>query len=488
MSMTHFAAPADDHGGQQPRFCPHCGHPVDPADTFCQNCGYNLVTDQATAPEQSAVTPPTTPTSTPNQPTPQPRRQRLTKKQKTRWWLGGLVAVILIGLVVWGGQYYSRTATLNRITADIQSGKHLTRDFTTSSTDLKLSASKLAPVNRYYRDHAQALSDLKQQLAAGGRSTDGTFAYRSTGRHWLLFPKYQISVSPVYPTVTTNHAKTVITLDQKTVATATSDSYTKKLGALVPGEYHLQASGKVGGHQLTNSSDYHITSDKTYDLELKTVSVTFNTVPASTITLNGKKIGSADSSGTFTLKNEPWSANMNIQATYSSTAGTAKSNSVLLDKNADGTSVDLNYPGVIDQSDADDFFSNLFSSVQDVANGTDDDDDDALDSFFQNGSSNTEYQQLKSMADGYYKDDDIDYTDMTTTIKDIKPGPNRTSLVAYTVKYDFTLDDYDYDHIQTFQYTATVKDTSRDSSADQNNQIIKISPAQKINDYHDDND
>jgi hypothetical protein len=92
------------------------------------------------------------------------------------------------------------------------------------------------------------------------------------------------------------------------------------------------------------------------------------------------------------------------------------------------------------------------------------------------------------MADGYYKDDDIDYTDMTTTIKDIKPGPNRTSLVAYTVKYDFTLDDYDYDHIQTFQYTATVKDTSRDSSADQNNQIIKISPAQKINDYHDDND
>lgn len=505
MNQRPFYAPADDQaGGDRPNFCPHCGQPVAPTDTFCQNCGYNLVTDQVTNDQTPEAPQPTTSaqpnpqptasqTTTP-QPAPTPQRRPrtpLTKSQKVKWWGLGLVGVVLIGLIGWGGHYYSKATTLDRITSDIRSGKHLTHDFASSSADLKLTTAKLVPVNRYYRDHPQQLASLKAQLAAGGRSTDGHFTYRSTGRRFLLFPKYQINVTPVYPTVTTNHAKTVISLDHHTVATANSDTYTKKLGALVPGEYHLQASGKVGSHQLTNSSDYHITSDTTYDLELRTISATFNTVPASTIYLNGKKVGTADNTGTFTLKDEPWSANMRVYAQYGSTNGTAKSNTVMLDKNADGDTVDLKYPGVIDESDADDFISNLFTAIENLSNGGDmddatDDEDDDLDAFFENGSGNTEYQQFKSMGQGYYQDDNIGGTTITTTIKDIKPGPDRTSLVTYTVKYDFMLDDYD--HIQTFQYTATVKDTSHDSDASLNNQIVKITPAQKINDYHDNDD
>ncbi|WP_231921651.1 zinc ribbon domain-containing protein [Levilactobacillus zymae] len=493
MHQTPYFSPATDQaGGHSTRFCPHCGHPVSATDAFCQNCGYNLKTEQAAADQiaQDQAPKPKAPA-----PAPQPRRPRRpwTKRRKLLWGLGGVVAVALIAGIAWGQHYYSKEATLNRAIADIRSGRHLTRELTSSSTDLKLTTTNLIPLNRYYRAHQRALNQLQAQLLSSGSSQDGNFTYRETGRHWLLFPKYQISVSPVYPTVTTNHRGTVISLDHQTVATATSNDYRKKLTALVPGEYHLQASGKVGSHQLTNSSDYHITRNQAYDLDLTTVSVTVNTASGSAILLNGKKIGTADGNGTYALKDEPWSDNMTLSAQYVSSAGTAKTRSVTVAKHDDGTTVNLDYPDLIDSGTADDFFSDLFTAVQNLADNGDmgdatDDDGDPMSDFFENGESNADFAELKQMAKGYYHDDHLDAIGMDTDVKSVAPGPNGTSLVTYTVKYDFGLTDEDYDHIQTFQYTATVKDSSSNDDTSQINQVVKISPAQKLNDYHDDDD
>ncbi|KRL93732.1 zinc ribbon domain-containing protein [Levilactobacillus hammesii] len=501
MHLTPFAAPADNQpGGGQNHFCPNCGNPISPDDIFCQNCGYNLQADNATQPNTNTVPDqqpqPTRQQATqqqaPQQPTRQPRRPRqpMTKAKKIQWWSIGGVVVLLVIFFVWGNQHYSRAATLDREIASIKSGKNLTATFTSGSTDLKLSKSKLLPVNRYYSEHAKDLATLKSELQTGGSSSDGNFTYKQNGHHLLFFPKYQISVSPVYPTITTNHTGNVIKLDNQKIATATSDDYTKKLDAMVPGEYHLQSSGKVGSHHLTNSGDYHITNNKTYDLELTTVSVTFNTVPASAIYLNGKKIGNADDSGMYALNDEPWSSDMSAYAQYSSSAGKATTPSVHISKTDDQSDVDLDYKGMIEESDADDFFDNLFTAVDNLSNqgdmdeATDDDDDDMAD-FFANGSSNAQYSELKQMAEGYYKDDDLNGIDMSTDIKNVKPGPNETSLVTYTVKYDFALDDYD--HIQTFQYTATLKPANDDNSS-QSYEITKISGSQKVNDYHEDSD
>lgn len=493
MHVTSFAAPADNQpGGGQNHFCPNCGNPISPDDIFCQNCGYNLQAANATTDNNDANPQnqqPTRQAPTPTRPTRQPRKP-MTKAKKIQWWSIGGVVVVLILFFVWGNQHYSRNATLDREIASIKSGKHLTTTFTSGSSDLKLSKTKLLPVNRYYTDHAKALATLKSELQASGSSNDGNFTYKQTGHHLLVFPKYQISVSPVYPTITTNHTGNVVKLDNHKIATATSDDYTKKLGALVPGEYHLQSSGKIGSHQLTNSGDYHITGNKTYDLELTTVSVTFNTVPASAIYLNGKKIGNADDSGMYNLNDEPWSSDMSAYAQYSSSAGKATTPSVHIRKSDDQSDVDLNYNNMIDESDADDFFDNLFTAVENLSDQGDiddatDDDDDAMADFFANGSSNAEYAQLKQMAEGYYKDDNLNYINMDTDIKSVKPGPNETSLVTYTVKYDFELDDYD--HIQTFQYTATLKPANNDDSS-QSYEINKISGSQKVNDYHEDSD
>lgn len=497
MHLTNYAAPANNQpGGATTNFCPNCGQPVSATDMFCENCGYNLQLDQSdpgqSRPDQRGVQPqqPQSQQVVPQQRPGRAPRQPWSKNKKRIWWSAGVAAAALIGFFVWGSQHYSRAATLNRTIDDIKSGKHLTADFSSASSDLTLSKAKLLPINRYYSDHARALSKLKADLTTSGRSTDGNFVYEKKGHHLLFFPNYQISVSPVYPTVTTNHTGNVITLDNKKIATATSDEFTKKLPAMVPGEYHLQAKGKIGGHNLTNSSDYHITGSQTYDLQLTTISVELDTVPDSSIYLNGKKIGTADSSGTYQIKNEPWTSDMSVYAAYTSSAGKATTSTVKLHKNDDQSSVDLDFKDMMSEDDADDFISNLFEAAGNLARNGDmsdatDDDGDAMSDFFVNGESNAHYTDLKKMAKGYYDNDDLDTIDMDTSVSSVKPGPNGTSEVVFTVEYTFGLTDYDYDHAQDFQYTATIQPAGNDSTS-QNYELVKYGHAVKTDDRHED--
>lgn len=490
MHLINYWAPATNQpGGATTNFCPNCGQPVSATDTFCANCGYNLQQNQ------NEVTPADQVHQRRQQAAPQQRisrapRQPWSKNKKRIWWGAGVVVVALVGFFAWGGQYYSRAATLNRTINDIKSGKHLTDDFSSASSDLTLSKEKLLPVNRYYSDHARALSKLKADLTASGRSADGNFVYEKRGHHLLFFPKYQISVSPVYPTVTTNHTGNVITLDNQKIATATSDEFTKKLSAMVPGEYHLQSQGKIGGHNLTNSSDYHITKSQTYDLQLTTISAELDTVPGSSIYLNGKKIGTADSSGTYQIKNEPWTSEMSVYAAYTSSAGKATTSTIKLHKDDDQRTIDLDYKDMMSEDDADDFIANLFKAAEGLAqyghlSDATDDDGDAMSDFFLNGENNAHYADLKKMAQGYNDNDDLDYIGMDTSVSSVKPGPNGTSEVVFTVEYTFGLTDYDYDHVQDFQYTATIQPAGNDNTS-QNYELVKYGHAVKTDDRHED--
>ncbi|MBO2707226.1 zinc ribbon domain-containing protein [Lactiplantibacillus plantarum] len=475
-------APANEQpsGGIAGSYCPNCGTLITADSDFCPNCGYKIARDATASDEKATVT------SGSTRATPSTSQPWSAKKKGT--WMGiGLVIVLLIAFFVWGNQHYSRAATLSRTVSDIKSGRHLTRDFTSDRASLKLTDQKLVPINRYYRAHPGVLSQLQTDLNVNGRSSDGNFSFVQRGNHLLFFPNYQVVVTPVTPTVTTNHTGNVIKLDGKTVATANSDSFSQTLPAMVPGEYHLQASGKIKGHQLTNSSDYHITSNQTYDLQLTTITADLKTVPGSSIYLNGKEIGKANSAGVYSLNDEPWSSDMAVYAKYASSTGTATSNTVDLKKSDDQSTVDLDYENLITNSDAQDYFDNVFECIDEVSNGDDDEtdfDSNSFTDYFVNGGDNEEYIEFMKMARGYYDDDTLSGIDTDVSIKDVKPGPNKTSLVTYQTKYTFSLSDEDYEHVQTFQYTATLQKATDDSS--QSYQIVKISSGQKTDDYHTD--
>ncbi|PRO88954.1 zinc ribbon domain-containing protein [Lactiplantibacillus pentosus] len=477
-NLNKRLAPANDQpSGGANRFCQNCGYPVAPTDVICPQCGYHLVADKRTVTHQA--------TGQRQQFELSHSRAAWSKRKKLTWLSSGLVIIILGGGLLWGSQYYSRTATLNRAIANTQRGRRLTDYYTSSSTDLRLNKQKLLPIYRYYHHHPKALTTLQRDLLIRGISHDNHFRYGVSGHRWLVFPNYQIIVKPIYPKITTNLAGNQIKLDDRSLGTAERDDDIKSLGALVPGEYQLTVNGTVRGHQLSNSGQYYITSNLTYNLPLTTISTTLQTVPASAIYLNGQKVGTADTSGHFELNDEPWSSDMAVYARYTSSEGMANSKTIHLKKSDDQSTVDINYPNQISHSEADSLVSRLIMCMDQISNGTDindvtDSQNTALADYFTNGRDNAAYNQIVKMTQDYSDDDDIESVSYDSSRKQVVPGPNGSSLVTYSIEYRFNLEDYA--HVQTYQYTATMTPTGNDTTFGY--QFSKITNGQKTNDEH----
>jgi len=496
---------ADDQGGAT-AFCPNCGAKVTASDEFCGNCGFNLAQFAAANADQSESIAPESATSasskqvtTDSQPTAtqpvtvQPmasahRRQSAGGNQHGSamptwaWVLIGVVVVVLIGGYVFGHSYYSRASQLDRTITALKTDKSgLVTNFTSSDPNLKLSDKKIKPLVRYFKKNPQALATFKRQLN-NGQTVDGAFTYQLTGKHWLVFDKYQVKVKPVYPTATTNRNGAKISVDGKTVATSTSTSYRKQLGPLVPGTYTIASSGTVSGKSMTNSGTYHLTkSSQAIDLALRTVSFTVETAPKTVIYVNGKKQGIADSAGELVVSELPWSGNLEVSGEYKHGSSTVTSKTTQVTE--DNQTINLEFTGVMTLKDADAYMDNLWVAIQELSNTGDidqatDSDDRSLDDYYTDGTDNPQYKEMVRMSKGYYNDDSLTGIDYDSEVRAVKPMSKNKSIITYYLTYRFGTDNGT--HLQEFSYDAeTVKqgDTYR---------IVKVTGGKKLRDTHED--
>jgi len=487
---------ADDQGGAV-AFCPNCGAKVTPGDEFCGNCGFNLVqyhaenasstSSAASQPATSATTSQAAPKSAAPQPTAttaMPHRQgnggNNTKQRalpQWAWWVIGVVAVILVGGYLFGRNYYTRSAQLDRTITAIKSGKGaLAKDFTSTDPNLKLSDKKVKPLVRYFKHNPQALADFKRQLM-NGQTSDGLFTYQLTGKHWLLFDKYQIHVKPVYPTATTNRTGAKIKVDGKTVATATRTSYSKQLGPLVPGKYTIASQGTVSGKPMTNQGTYDLMkTDQSVDLALRTVSFTVETAPKTVIYVNGKQQGKADSAGELVVSELPWSGNLEVTGEYKHGSSTVSSKASKV--TSDNQTINLAFAGVMSLDDADSYMDGLWTIIQALSNSGDLSDADGLEDYYTDGTNNPQYKEMVRMAKGYYNDDNLTGIEYDSEVRAVVPLSKNKSIITYYLTYRFGTDDGT--HLQEFSYNAeTVKQ-------DGHYRIVKVTGGDKIRDTHED--
>ncbi|WP_318766796.1 zinc ribbon domain-containing protein [Lactiplantibacillus carotarum] len=481
----HYRA-ADDRGGDDTMFCPNCGAKVSKADEFCGNCGFNL----KTASTQSAATSQSTPTrETVHQTRTEHPQSAPTPAKPSRptpkwvWITVAVVAVLCIGGYLFGQNYYSRSAQLNRAVTAVKSGsKGVSSYFSTSDPNLKLSDAKIEPLTHYFKSKPAALASFKRQLN-NGQTADERFTYQLSGKAWLFFDKYTIHVKPVYPTATTNRDGAKITVDNKTVATSNSTSYSKQLGPLVPGDYRIASTGTVNGKKMTNSGTYFIDkAGQSVDLALRTISFTVETSPKTVVYVNNEKIGTADSAGELDVSELPWSGNLEVTGKYTSGSSTVTSKPYQV--TTDGETVNLEYTGVMSLDDAKEYMDQLWTAVSNVTNSGDesdasDDNDTSLSDYYTDGADNAQYKEMIRMSKGYYNDDDVYSVDYDCDVRSVVPTGKDKFTVTYYLTYTFELEDST--HVQEFSYNA---DMEKDGSDDY--KIIKVTGGQKLRDTHED--
>ncbi|MFC6179803.1 zinc ribbon domain-containing protein [Lactiplantibacillus daowaiensis] len=499
-TQKRYRAADDPSGGAA--FCPNCGEKVAAGDEFCGHCGYNLAQFNATNHDDGAAD--SAPTSQPasvsapqadaTQPTPTRRAAHQSPAPKPAgghqgetmpkwaWWVIGVIVVILVGGYVAGRNYYTRSAQLNRAITALKTDKSgVAGYFSTSDPNLKLSDRKLKPLVTYFKKNPQALATFKRELN-NGQTNDQLFTTQLAGKAWLLFDKYTIHVKPVYATATTNRNGAKISVNGKTVATSNSTSYRKKLGPLVPGVYTIASTGTVSGKSMTNSGSYTLKrNNQTIDLALRTISFTVQTAPKTTIYINNKKQGTADSTGELTVSELPWSGNLEVTGVYKHGSSTVTSEAYKV--TSDGESVQLQFAGVMSLDDADTYMDNLFSAIQDMSNSGDvsdavDPDDRSLDDYYTDGTDNPQYKEMVRMAKGYYNDDDLTGIEYDAEVRSVAPISKNKSIITYYLTYRFATDSGT--HVQEFSYDA---ETEKQSDT---YRIIKVTGGQKIRDTHED--
>ncbi|PIO81275.1 hypothetical protein BSQ38_06255 [Pediococcus damnosus] len=492
-------------------FCPNCGAETAKSAHFCKQCGFNIAdylakqtSEVHTQPEQSGETPTNkTNAGTDNDSVGQKYNENeeqtraaanyQTKPQKKlpKWAtiLIACVVVLLIGGYMFGSDYYQKSKQLDRTISAIQGDKNVAHYFTTTDTNLKITNKNMEPFVKSMTDNKQKLSILKSQLGSiSGMTTNQKFIFKLDGKAWLLFPKYQVFVKPVYPIVSTNHTDVTLSVDKKKVLNTTATKLSKKIGPLVPGLYNLKSTGTVNGHAMTNSADYEVDSNKAYDLSLKTISFDVKGYANSKIYLNDKYKGTIDSSGVYSFNNIPWSSVMKLQLRYKTGQGTISSTTKSISESDDGTEISVDFPGIMTKSDASDELDSIFSGFEAVA--ADGEESDATDyngnklsESFINGSSNSQYQDLLKMSKGYYKDDDINSVSYDPEVKSIVPSGRNSADVTYDVTFDF--DDSDNERVQIYRYVATFV---QNSDTDEGYQVKTITPSKLISDKKEDND
>lgn len=187
-----------------------------------------------------------TPTEDDDDTTVAPHRQSQTNKKKRGWKLPTLIVIVvaLVAGYLYGQNYYSYDSSMDRAikVLDSRSADKYSQNLTWSDTDKKLTKSEVTPLVKYIKTGATK-SDIERML----KSSAYNVQVKKTGNRFLVFPKYQIVVTPINLKVYTNHSGLKVTANDETIIKDSDDDEAAIVKHQAPGYYEFEAKGDVDG-------------------------------------------------------------------------------------------------------------------------------------------------------------------------------------------------------------------------------------------------
>ncbi len=385
-------------------------------------------------------------------------------KTGTKVLLGAAAVVIIagVGFGLWGKSYYARDKQLDRAMAAMSKGDAATTASYLTSDDpaLKLTKSSVKPLMAYLKAHKELLQQIKS--ANSQTASSSNFSFTQSGKQLLIFPAYKFKIKAAYPTVETNQKGQTVTVEGvKGVGFTGKAEDGKKVGPLVPGEYHFESTATVSGQKASASAtaDLFNNLNSEVDLSIQTVNVTVDGYPGAEVHVDGKPIGTIGDDGYLRLTNFPVTSSTKLTEIYTADGNTVESRAINLADN-DGYEIQVAYPGVISHDNAADLISTIWEyDCDSLANYPDDADSELEELYgsFTDGASNKYAKSLVAMVSGYATTDGLDSTSIETDFKHIYPLAENKAQAIFNVTYTFYTDDQT--HIQAFQYKGEIDKT-----------------------------
>jgi hypothetical protein len=346
--------------------------------------------------------------------------------------LASLAAILALALLIaYGSYYYSQDQTSERFTEDYNDVGNI---------------DKSNMENYIWEDSHEALSksDLKlkpnlPKKLKKDAQLPGSSLVRQ-GSHFLIFPKYKIALKPQEMQITTNAKGVEILVNGKSQGDTKTETYSKVLSHMMPGEYVVKAKGNVGDQKVDIKSVHEVISGKeSFNLNLTYASFSVRSnILDGDLYIGDDMVGSLEN-GKYTVDRRVISKGSSVYVAKDATNVSIKSKEIPIDEITNGITIDLNAPQVLSKDVATDLLSQAYADL--TSYGNDHKIPDNLDSCFVDGANNPMFIEVKDMIDSNTTNsknrpaDYVDFSDLKVT--SVTPTGEDTSAVDFEVSVKF---------------------------------------------------
>lgn len=421
------------------KVCSNCHQENDDNAMFCENCGQTLQpqVDNTVLTHQQ-------PEPVNLQPVYQEPKKPMSKKNKI---LIGIVVVIMVAL---GGTYkfldnkYSKQNQIDALITGIKDKdkSFLSKNISSDDPNLSIKESDLKPMITYFDENKDSITSLKTALEANSQFLG--ISLEQKGKNALIFPKYQLKVTPVYSTVTSNMKDSTIKMNGKKLFVTDSEQFSKKIGPLLLGNYKFDAS--IKDKKETVKETYTLLPGETETVDMSFVTVTIpirSNVDEATVLMDDKEVGQL-TDGKLDIGPIIWNGKASFQLVKKTKDGELKSDIKELtstDVNKDGgttSTIELRFE-TADKYEVSEGLKSFYNRFEQVVKSSNDyNPEEFAKDFYIDGNKNTAFKGINDYiswcrdrsAQGEYSG-----VDFGIVVKSVEPMSNNRYKVNYNVTY-----------------------------------------------------
>ncbi len=175
--------------------CTKCGTQLEDGVQFCQSCGQKR--------ESLAV------------------KKKMSSGTKVGITLLTLLAVVIVGLYLYGSSYYKQAAQIDRMITILQEkdGEKLAEIVTADDPSVVVTRESLMPLFSYVKENPSYVNELKEHLRIDKKQGNGLertdFSLTKDGKYFFLFDRYKLKAKTYYTTLLSNEKRYIFKNERK---------------------------------------------------------------------------------------------------------------------------------------------------------------------------------------------------------------------------------------------------------------------------------